>query len=288
MRIGATLLVVASVAGCAGGTRSFEGSRALDLVKEQLAFGPRYPGADGHAMVQAWLSEQLQRDGWETRSDSFGYREATLTNIVADRGPAPGPLIVLGAHYDTRRLADRDPVSPGLPVPGADDGASGVAVLLEIARVLGSQPPSCDLQLAFFDGEDSGGIDGWDWAVGAEHHAASLTREPLAVVVVDMVGDRELDLPIERNSTPDLAAEIWSAAQAEHLTAFRSEAGPSLLDDHSPFLRRGWRAVDIIDFDYPSWHTTADTLDKVSAGSLDQVGQALMAWLAKACLPLEG
>jgi hypothetical protein len=103
-----------------------------------------------------------------------------------------------------------------------------------------------------------------------------------------MVGDRDLELPLERNSTPELAGEIWSAAEAAGLAAFRREPGWSILDDHTPFLEQGWRAVDIIDIEYPYWHTTQDTLDKVSAESLDQVGEALLAWLDGACLPLEG
>jgi Zn-dependent M28 family amino/carboxypeptidase len=225
---------------------------------------------------------------WETQSDSFAYRGTTLANITARQRPAPGPLILLAAHYDTRRFADRDPASPGDPVPGANDGASGVAVLLELARVLGEREPTCDLRLVFFDGEDNGGIEGWEWAVGARQYAETLEREPLAVVVVDMVGDKDLDLPLERTSSPDLAAEIWSVAQARGLSAFRSEPGPAVLDDHTPFLARGWRAVDIIDLSYPAWHTVDDTLDMVSAESLDQVGEALLAWLSQACLPLEG
>jgi hypothetical protein len=103
------------------------------------------------------------------------------------------------------------------------------------------------------------------------------------VVVVDMVGDKDLSLPIERNSSPDLAAEIWSAAEAKGLSAFRRDPGPAILDDHTPFLERGWPAVDIIDIDYPAWHTVGDTLDKVSADSLAQVGEALLAWLTTAC-----
>src|SRR3989304_906017 len=95
-------------------------------------------------------------------------------------------------------------------------------------------------------------------------------------------------LPLERTSSPDLAAEIWSAAQARGLSAFRSEPGPAVLDDHTPFLARGWRAVDIIHLGYPAWHTADETRDMVSAESLDQVGEALLAWLSQACLPLEG
>ena len=287
MRICAVALV--ALGGCGPVEEAyFDGVGALARVEEQLAMGPRYPGSDGHAAMQTWLAAELAELGWGSRTDAFTYRGTPLANITAVREPAPGPLILIGAHYDTRRFADRDPNSPGGPVPGANDGASGVAVLLELARVLGGREPTCDLRLVFFDGEDNGDIAGWEWAVGARRYAAALEIEPLAVIVVDMVGDADLDLPLERTSSPDLAAEIWAAAQALGLPAFRSEPGPAVLDDHTPFLARGWRAVDIIDLSYPAWHTVDDTFDKVSAESLDQVGQALLAWLAGACLPLEG
>lgn len=287
MRIVWCVLLLLTACGPARGA-SFDGEAARGRVEEQLAMGPRFPGSPGHGAIQEWLRDELAALGWETQSDSFSYLGTTLTNITGRRSPGSGPLILLGAHYDTRRFADRDPSSPDQPVPGANDGASGVAVLMELARVLGAQEPTCDLRLVFFDGEDNGGLDGWEWAAGARQYAASLDREPRAVVVVDMVGDRDLDLPIERTSSTDLAAEIWAAAQAEGLPAFRSAPGPAVLDDHTPFLARGWRAVDIIDLTYPAWHTVEDTIDKVSAESLDQVGEALLAWLADVCLPLEG
>ena len=287
MRIGALVLLVTG--GCLPAAEtSFDGDKALSHIEAQLSLGPRFPGSSGHAAMRPWLETQLAEAGWETQSAHFSYRGTELVNITAHREPAPGPFIILGAHYDTRRFADRDPESSSDPVPGANDGASGVAVLLELARLVGGQEPTCDLRLVFFDGEDNGGIEGWDWAVGASHYAETLEREPLAVVVVDMVGDADLTLPVERTSSPDLVDEIWSAAEAQGLTAFRRDLGPAVLDDHTAFLARGWRAVDIIDLSYPPWHTIEDTLDKVSADSLDQVGEALLAWLADACLPLEG
>jgi hypothetical protein len=288
MRIVALAAILVLTSCVPAGPSGFDGDEALGLIEEQLGMGPRFPGSAGHTAVREWISEELADRGWDTETQSFMYRGASLTNITGRRSPAPGPLIILGAHYDTRRLADRDPLTPGQPVPGANDGASGVAVLLELARILGRREPTCDLRLAFFDGEDNGNIDGWEWAAGAREYAANLEAEPLAVVVVDMVGDRDLALPMERTSSQDLAAEIWSAAQAAGLPAFRNEPGAAILDDHTPFLERGWRAVDIIDIDYPAWHTVGDTLDKVSAESLDQVGEALLAWLDDACLPLEG
>jgi len=288
MRIVASVsfLVLASCA--TKRSAEFDGPAALSLVETQVEMGPRHAGTAGHSEIQRWIASELQDLGWETMASSFPYQGVTLTNISARLDGAAGPFIVLGAHYDTRPVADRDQTHPYSPVPGANDGGSGVAVLLELARVLGGREPTCDLRLVFFDGEDNGDIAGWEWAVGARRYAAALEIEPLAVIVVDMVGDADLDLPLERTSSPDLAAEIWAAAQALGLPAFRSEPGPAVLDDHTPFLARGWRAVDIIDLSYPAWHTVDDTFDKVSAESLDQVGQALLAWLAGACLPLEG
>jgi Zn-dependent M28 family amino/carboxypeptidase len=265
------------------GPQAFDGERALEWVERQVELGPRYPGSAGHAAMQELLPRAIGEAGWTAEAQAFDYRGTTLTNVQARLPNAQGPLILLGAHYDTRRLADRDPVRPTDPVPGANDGASGVAVLLELARVVPTRGLVCDVRLVFFDGEDNGNLDGWEWAAGSRSYASQLTEHPQAVVVVDMVGDRDLALPIERNSTPDLVDEIWSAAESLDLPAFLRDPGPSVLDDHTPFLERGWRAVDIIDFTYPHWHTTADTVDKVSAQSLAQVGQALLAWLERAC-----
>ena len=285
MRIALSLLVI-GLAGCSGrASPAFNGDVALELVEAQVGFGPRYPGSQGHAEVQEWIAEELGKRGWTVETMSFPYRGTTLTNLSGILPGSGGDKILLGAHYDTRRIADRGPEGERLPVPGANDGGSGVAVLLEIARVLPDRNPGCDVGLVFFDGEDNGNLDGWDWAVGSRAFAAALEVEPRAVVVVDMVGDRDLRLPIERSSTPDLAAEIWAAAQEAGSKAFVMDVGHSILDDHVPFLERGWRAVDIIDIDYPYWHTTADTPDKVAAESLAQVGDALLTWLDLVCPP---
>ena len=285
MRIAIAASAAIVVTACSGDpSAEFEGSRALELVVAQVELGPRYPGSPGHGAVQKWIGTQLEEAGWQTAAASFPYRGRTLTNISASLDGSLGPLILLGAHYDTRRLADRDPTRPDLPVPGANDGGSGVAVLLELARLIPKREFACDIRLAFFDGEDNGRLDEWEWAVGSRQFAQGLEREPLAVVIVDMVGDRDLDLPIERTSSPDLADEIWQAAARRGLEAFRAEPGPSVLDDHTAFLSRGWRAVDIIDLSYPAWHTTEDTPDKLSAESLDQVGEALLAWLETICV----
>jgi Zn-dependent M28 family amino/carboxypeptidase len=189
---------------------------------------------------------------------------------------------MLGAHYDTRSVANRDPVDPTQPVPGANDGASGVAVLLELARSVEVDKGPLEVWLAFFDAEDQGNINGWPFSVGASFMAQHLSAKPQAVVVVDMVGDLEQEFLWERNSDPDLSRTLWTiAADLGYEANFVPQEGYAIIDDHLPFRQQGLVAVDIIDFDYPYWHTTEDTPDKVSPESLQRVGRVLETWLEK-------
>jgi glutaminyl-peptide cyclotransferase len=256
----------------------FDGARALALVEQQLAFGPRIPGTHGHARAGDWIVQQLDEMGWQTEVQTFDVQGLVGRNLIA-RAPGSGPAILLGAHYDTRARADRDPFAPVAPVPGANDGASGVAVLLELARALPPGSLPYPLWLGFFDAEDGGGLDGRDWILGSTRFAETMEMAPAAVVIVDMVGDADLQLYLEGNSDPALAAEIWAVAARLGYSAFVPEVRHTILDDHIPFVLRGIPAVDMIDFDYPAWHTTRDTLDQVSADSLAQVGRTLEAWL---------
>jgi Zn-dependent M28 family amino/carboxypeptidase len=257
----------------------FDGQRAYEDVKTQVAFGPRIPGSEGHAEVQEWMWEELESAGWQVEiqeSEALGH---PVQNIVAKRGDA-SPQVILGAHYDTRMFADNDPdpANHSQPVPGANDGASGVAVLLELARTLpGDTVP---VWLVFFDMEDNGRIEGWDWILGSREFVENNPVEPRAVVIVDMIGDADLNIYKERNSDTQLTDEIWHAAESiENDTVFIPEYKYSMLDDHTPFLEAGIPAVDLIDFDYPYWHTVQDTPDKVSAESLQAVGETLQTWV---------
>lgn len=257
----------------------FSGETAFAYVEQQMTFGPRYPGSSGHGLTQDWLVEQLESLGWSVELQRFEYKGLTLTNIIAKQGKSfNSDPILFGAHYDTRRVADRDSSDPTQPVPGANDGASGVAILLELARIF-NQSSTKNVLLVFFDGEDQGRINDWDWAVGSRYFVEHLEYEISAAIIVDMVGDRNLTLPYERSSDAALAQSIWTTAQGLGYTSFEDEPGPSLIDDHIPFLQNGIPAVDIIDFDYPFWHTGEDRTDKVSADSLQQVGATLVAWL---------
>jgi len=263
---------------------TFDGQRALADAAAQLNFGPRIPGQEGHRQFRQWLQEELQNAGWEVDVQQTEALDQPIYNLIAHRAGEANPAegwVILGAHYDTRIYADQDP-DPARrmdPVPGANDGASGVAVLLELARALPDDLPY-PVWLVFFDAEDNGRIPGWDWILGSRAFVAQLEGEPAAVVIVDMIGDRELNIPIEKNSSTRLIAEIWAqAATLGYSDRFLATPGYRMLDDHTPFLEAGIPAVDIIDFDYPYWHTTADTLDKLSAESLQAVGDTLLAWL---------
>ncbi len=260
----------------------FDGARALGHVQYQLSLGPRLPGSPGHARLVAWLQTELAGMGWSTQVREGVMLGHAIKNVVAMRGErGEGFWVIIGAHYDTRILADEDPdpEKRQQPVPGANDGASGVAVLLELARTIPEDYPG-EVWLVFFDAEDNGRIPGWDWILGSRAFVETLEGQPDAVIVVDMIGDADLNIFMEQSSDQALTLELWDQASAlGYGEYFITVPGYHILDDHTPFLRAGIPAVDIIDFDYPYWHTTADTLDKVSAESLKMVGDTLLAWL---------
>ena len=260
-------------------TVAFDGQRAYSDVQTQVAFGPRIPGTTGHDQVREWIRSELEAAGWQVEeqvSESLGH---PIRNIVAKRNPE-APQIVIGAHYDSRMFADQDsdPVNRTKPVPGANDGASGVAVLLGLARSLPED--SLPVWLVFFDAEDNGNIEGWDWILGSREFVKNNPIRPRAAIVVDMIGDADLNIYRELNSNEAITDEIWKAARdLGYGDKFIDTGKHSMLDDHTPFLEVDIPAVDIIDFDYPYWHTIQDTPDKVSADSLKVVGDTLLAWV---------
>jgi Zn-dependent M28 family amino/carboxypeptidase len=217
--------------------------------------------------------------GWETSTQPVLMMGHPLTNVIAHKGSG-SPEFLLGAHYDSRMRADRDldPSRRSQPVPGANDGASGVAVLLELARVLPEELAQ-RAWIVFFDGEDNGDLPGWDWILGSRAFVAETKIAPQVVIILDMVGDADLNIYIERASDPGRVAAIWASASA---LGYSQEFLPlpkyQMIDDHLPFVKRGIPSVLIIDFDYPYWHTTADTADKVSPESLQIVGRTLLNW----------
>lgn len=260
---------------------SFDGLRAYEDVETQIAFGPRVPGSNAHVQVREWMRDELEAAGWQVEVQEAEALGHPIFNLVAKRSDDP-PQIILGAHYDTRLFADNDPVlaNRNQPPPGANDGASGVAVLLELARSLPKD--TVNVWLAFFDAEDNGRIESWDWILGSTAFIESNSIQPRAVVIVDMIGDADLNIYKERNSDPALTDEIWLVAESIGYGAqFLPEYKYTMVDDHLPFIKMGIPAVEIIDFDYPYWHMLADTPDKVSPLSLEAVGKTLWVWTTR-------
>ncbi len=257
-----------------------------------MQFGPRPVGSPALRATGDYVMSQLKQSQWEVVTQEFEYRRLPIRNIIGKAGQGRGPVIVIGAHYDTRLLADQDKNNPTQPVAGANDGASGVAVLLELARTLDVSKLKNEVWLAFFDAEDNGEIAGcklapppcvdnsvWPWSVGADYMAGHIAR-PQSVIVVDMIGDKDQNIYYEKNSDVQLQQQLWGvAARLGYQNQFIPQEKWSMEDDHTPFLQRGIRAVDMIDFDYPYWHTTQDTADKVSPESLEHVGRVLQVWL---------
>ncbi len=288
----AAMLCLALISSACAPSSRFDAARAFAHVSAQMNLGARPTGSAAHRAAGDYILAQLRAANAQTETDEFVFRGVPIRNLVGKITKGRGAVILLGAHYDTRARADQDKSNPNAPVPGANDGASGVAVLLELARALDAAKLRNEVWFVFFDAEDNGALDScallpppcdatpWPWSVGAEHFAAHLRVTPAAVVIVDMIGDAEQNIYFEQNSDAELQRQLWAiAARLGYDKQFIAEPKWSMEDDHTPFLRRGIRAVDLIDFDYPYWHTTQDTLDKISGASLERVGRVVQAWL---------
>jgi Zn-dependent M28 family amino/carboxypeptidase len=206
-----------------------------------------------------------------------------LTNVIASFRVSERRRVLLGAHWDTRAVAehDPDPANRETPILGANDGASGVAVLLELARLMSEREPSVGVDLVFFDGEDGGDEGGLgEWCIGSTYYAAHLGDYcPEYAVVIDMIGDCDLSIPIEPNSWAACPLEVdrvWAAAERAEAGSFTRSPGTALYDDHAPLIRAGIPSVLVIDFDYPYWHTLEDTPDKCCPESLAEIGRMLV------------
>jgi glutaminyl-peptide cyclotransferase len=260
----------------------FSGVDAYEYLVDQCDFGPRPPGSDNLSLCRTMIVETYESFGWNVTFQNFTYKEVECANIVATWNSENNSPITLGAHYDTRPPGISDPGS-GL---GANDGASGVAVLLELANILPEEIRS-NVEIVLFDAEDSGGIAGWDWIQGSTYYVSHLNtehRESIrAMILLDMVGDIDLELPRERSSTTSLQNSVWSVAEqlGHNETFIDSYRGP-IIDDHKPFLDAGIPAVDLIQVPFPSyWHTLEDTPDKCSAESLEIVGEVIEVFIVE-------
>jgi len=290
--LGAALL---AACGDRGPARPFDGAAAMRAVETQVAFGPRVPGTAGHAAEAAWLDSLLRplADTLVVQAWTHGTRTGDslpMRNYLARFNPAASQRLLFLAHWDTRPVSDgpgsRDSTAP---VPGANDGASGTAVLLGVAAALKQLPPSVGVDLLFVDGEDYGVFsDSVDVLIGSRYYAAHLPPGPvpLYAVLFDMVGDKGLQIYQEGNSVlgaPEVVSLVWRVAdKAGHGSVFIASPNHTLTDDHVSLQAVGIRAIDVVDFDYPYWHTPDDTPDKVSAQSLQVVGEVALALVADA------
>ncbi len=259
---------------------NFDGERAYQDVLRQTALGPRVPDSEAHMQVRALIRAELEAAGWYVEEQAFEALGHRGYNIIARRDAASPAKIIFGAHYDSRIQANHDPDVDKWEqaVLGANDGASGVAVLLELGRTIPAEIDNA--WLVFFDLEDNGRLPTWDWILGSRAFVNGYALNPDAVIILDMIGDADLNIYLEKNSNLTIRNEIWTQAQAlGYETSFINTEKFAMLDDHTPFIEAGIPAVDVIDFDYSYWHTTEDTADKVSAQSLEIVGKTMLAWL---------
>ncbi|MFN4180010.1 MAG: M28 family peptidase [Armatimonadota bacterium] len=281
--------------GVSPAVSAFNSERAFEFLVKQVEFGPRVPDTEESRKTQDFIAQKLQEAGAQVLRQKFfvTYRGKTyqMANIIGIVKGKSERKVLLCAHYDTRPVADQDPnpANRDKPIPGANDGASGVAVLLEIAQVLKNYQPPRTVVLVFFDGEDLGDIEDGGMFFGSKHFARNLTVDGINLkaekgVLLDMVGDRDFksnDEWYSRLYALQVISELIQAAQRlGYARYFFQPPTLTILDDHVPLNEiAGIPTANIIDFDYPYWHTLQDTPDKCSPQTLAIVGKTVLQWL---------
>lgn len=262
----------------------FDSSRAYEHLRHIVSIGPRPAGSPGIARTRDYITEQLKTIGVAVTQQTFVAKtpigDIPMANVIATIPGARKERIAIAGHYDTKLYRE-------FRFVGANDAGSSTAFLIELARVLTSRANAFTIELIFFDGEEATLPDwsGTDHTYGSQHYVDSARKARTlgtlkALVLVDMIADRSPRFMRESNSTPWLTDIIWSTAQKVGHGATFVNASTPIEDDHIPFLRAGVPAVDIIDLDYPAWHTAADTLEQTSARTLQIVGDVVVAALA--------
>lgn len=279
----------------------FDADSAYTYVERQVMFGPRVIGSEAHRKTAAWLEAELRRHGAEvtlqrTRLKGFDGADLDITNIIGQYNPQATDRLLLLAHWDCRPWADADSDESkhNTPVDGANDGASGVGVLLEIARQINADNPGTGIDILFVDAEDRGSHDYEDsWALGAQYFVSHPFREgyaPARAILLDMVGGRGARFYLEGFSmqgAPDLLQTLWATADAAgYGDRFPRQPGGAVTDDHVRLLQAGVPAVDIIEFDPNSengfnatWHTSRDNMDNIDRETLKAVGQTVLNYI---------
>jgi glutaminyl-peptide cyclotransferase len=266
--------------------REFDGQSAFGYIERQVAFGPRVPGTEAHEKMGDWLDSLLRQRADTLVVQSWnhvtsGRDTLPLRNFIARFNPGAPKRLLFLAHWDSRPNSD-SPVSrdSSHAVPGANDGGSGVALLLGVADVLKRSPPAIGVDLLFVDGEDYGDFTKTpaDVLIGSRYYGADPLpgAQPLYAVLYDLVADKDLQIYQEGNSlvgAPEVVELVWETAKdLGYGGYFIASPRHTLIDDHLELQKAGIRAIDVVDFDYPAWHTQYDTIDKVSAASMQVVG----------------
>lgn len=278
-----------------------DGDRAFKYLTQICEIGPRPAGSAANAKQRALVAAHFQKMGAKVVEQPFTGRDprsgkrVAMANLVGSWYPERKERVVIGAHYDTRPFPDEDPdpAQKLTPFIGANDGASGVALMMEMAHHLKTLPTSWGIDLVLFDGEEL--VYGHDgeyflgskefarvYVEGVEGRRANFEYE--AGLVLDMVGGRDLQInqePHSLNLAPKLVREVWGVARQLKATAFRNRVGRAVMDDHLPLNNGGIPTIDIIDFEYPYWHTAQDLPKNCSGASMAQVGRVVTAWLSK-------
>ena len=285
------LPLLACQAGSGARRHEFDGERAFTYLQQQVSFGPRIPNTPPHEQAGDWILTRLQATADTVIVTPFVHRTRRgetlrLRNFLARFRPQAAERVLFLAHWDTRPHADQSAsrAAQRLPVPGANDGASGVAVLLGVADALKAKAPALGVDLLFVDGEDYGNFsDSTEALIGSRYFAAHQPPgyPPLFAVLFDMVADKNLEIYYEGNSqavAPEVVDRVWRIArELGYGRSFLPGVKHTLIDDHVALQRAGVHAIDVVDFDYPYWHTTDDTIDKVAAASLQIVGDVAVA-----------
>ena len=281
--LGVGLALVGLALAAQNGVATFDSSRAWEHLRQLVAIGPRPSGTAAIEQTRKYIKDQLAAAGlatveqaWEDRTPIDTVR---MVNLIVTIPGARKERIVVAGHYDTKLYRE-------FRFVGASDGGSSAAFLIELARVLKDRKNPFTVEILFLDGEEARlpEWNGTDNTYGSRHYVAAAERDRSlaslkAMILVDMIGDRNLTIRRDEHSTPWLTDLIWAAARQRKLGDVFLGDETRVEDDHLPFLRAGVPSVDIIDLDYEAWHTPQDTLDAVSARSLQTVGDVLLAAL---------
>ena len=276
----------------------FSGVKAFQYLEKQCEFGPRNPGSTGHKEFANYLENFLKERFDNILIQDFEYIEPVTEslrkgkNFIVQFNQDAKYRLLIGAHWDTRAISDQDKniENKTLPVLGANDGGSGTAILMTLYDMFTADEPPIGIDLVFFDAEDVGrSFEGNTFAIGSEFFSKNLPiKKPDFAIIVDMVGDKQLNLPIERfsyNIAPKKVKEIWDMAEDLSLNAFEKRIVEEIYDDHVPLWENAQiPAIDIIDFKYPNlfynhWHTQQDIPENCSPKSLEQVGTLLLNYI---------